>query len=198
MSICILFILFNGSGYLTPACYDGYELITPHNVAFVQHIPSEYDLYESPAYYLDYYWNAREEYCKPRYRGWSFWRPRAETQVLCGIPQYLQYVHYYRVPHRVRYNVGSRLKRNHHRHHYHYKNSYKKHRGHKKYKKYGKYGKRKNYHINYKKRSKNYYGTSYKKYKRPQQRRSGNVQRHTKPNRRQHHANRPKRKSRKR
>ena len=178
MSICILFILFNGSGYLTPACYDGYELITPHNVAFVQHIPSEYEynLYESPDYYLNYYWSAREEYCKPRYRGWCFWRPRAETQLLCGNPQYLQYVHYYRVPYRVRYNVRSRLRTNYHRNHYHYKNSYKKHRGHKKYKRH--------HRPSYKKRGKRY--------------RRNNVQRHKKPNRRHHRANYSKRRSRKR
>lgn len=180
MSICILFILFNGSGYLTPACYDGYELITPHNVAFVQHIPSEYEynLYESPDYYLDYYWNAREEYCRSHSQGWAFWTPRSKNQARCGNPRYLQYVHYYSVPYRVRYNVKRRLKT---KRHYHYKNSYKKHRGHKKYKK---YGKRKNHHISYKKR--------------PQQRRRNNVQRRTKPNRRHHHANRPKRRSRKR
>jgi len=205
MSICILFILFNGSGYLTPACYDGYELITPHNVAFVQHIPSEYEynLYESPDYYLDYYWNAREEYCRNyNYswgQGWAFWTPRAnraKNQALCGNPHYLQYVHYYSVPYRVRNNV---------KRHYHYKNSYKKHRGHKKYKK---YGKRKNHHTNYKKHSKKNHRASYKKYKRPQRRfknnarnqrrHKKNVRRHTKPNRRQHHANRPKRRSRKR
>jgi hypothetical protein len=214
MSICILFILFNGSGYLTPACYDGYELITPHNVAFVQHIPSEYEynLYESPDYYLDYYWNAREEYCRSRRswgqswgQGWAFWTPstnRAKNQALCGDPHYLQYVHYYSVPYRVRNNVKRRLKT---KRHYHYKNSYKKHRGHKKYKK---YGKRKNHHTNYKKHSKKNHRASYKKHKRPQrrfknnarnQRRpKNNVRRQTKPNRRQHHANRPKRKSRKR
>jgi|ETNvirnome_2_300_1030623.scaffolds.fasta_scaffold19770_2 hypothetical protein len=214
MSICILFILFNGSGYLTPACYDGYELITPHNVAFVQHIPSEYEynLYESPDYYLDYYWNAREEYCRSRRswgqswgQGWAFWTPhtnRAKNQALCGDPHYLQYVHYYSVPYRVRNNVKRRLKT---KRHYHYKNSYKKHRGHKKYKK---YGKRKNHHTNYKKHYKKHHETSYKKHKRPQrrfknnarnQRRpKNNVRRQTRPNRRQHHANRPKRKSRKR
>ena len=201
MSICILFILFNGSGYLTPACYDGYELITPHNVAFVQHIPSEYEynLYESPDYYLDYYWNAREEYCRNYNnswgQGWAFWTPRtnrAKNQALCGDPHYLQYVHYYSVPYRVRNNVKRRLKT---KRHYHYKNSYKKHRGHKKYKK---YGKRKNHHTNYKKHSKKNHRASYKKYKRPQQRRRNNVRRHTKPNRRQHHVNRSKRKSRKR
>ena len=214
MSICILFILFNGSGYLTPACYDGYELITPHNVAFVQHIPSEYeyDLYESPDYYLDYYWNAREEYCRSRRswgqswgQGWAFWTPRtnrAKNQALCGDPRYLQYVHYYSVPYRVRNNVKKRLKT---KRHYHYKNSYKKHRGHKKYKK---YGKRKNHHTNYKKRSKKNHRASYKKHKRStrrfknnarnQRRPKNNVRRQTRPNRRQHHTRRPKRKSRKR
>ena len=204
MSICILFILFNGSGYLTPACYDGYELITPHNVAFVQHIPSEYEynLYESPDYYLDYYWNAREEYCRSHSQGWAFWTPRSKNQARCGNPRYLQYVHYYSVPYRVRNNVKRRLKT---KRHYHYKNSYKKHRGHKKYKK---YGKRKNHHTNYKKHYKKHHETSYKKHKRPQrrfknnarnQRRpKNNVRRQTRPNRRQHHANRPKRKSRKR
>ena len=214
MSICILFILFNGSGYLTPACYDGYELITPHNVAFVQHIPSEYeyDLYESPDYYLDYYWNAREEYCRSRRswgqswgQGWAFWTPRtnrAKNQALCGDPRYLQYVHYYSVPYRVRNNVKKRLKT---KRHYHYKNSYKKHRGHKKYKK---YGKRKNHHTNYKKRSKKNHRASYKKHKRStrrfknnarnQRRPKKNVRRQTRPNRQQRHTRRPKRKSRKR
>jgi len=214
MSICILFILFNGSGYLTPACYDGYELITPHNVAFVQHIPSEYEynLYESPDYYLDYYWNAREEYCRSQRswgqswgQGWAFWTPRtnrAKNQALCGDPRYLQYVHYYSVPYRVRNNVKKRLKT---KRHYHYKNSYKKHRGHKKYKK---YGKRKNHHTNYKKRSKKNNRASYKKHKRStrrfknnarnQRRPKNNVRRQTRPNRRQHHTRRPKRKSRKR
>ena len=217
MSICILFILFNGSGYLTPACYDGYELITPHNVAFVQHIPSEYeyDLYESPDYYLDYYWNAREEYCRSRRswgqswgQGWAFWTPRtnrAKNQALCGDPHYLQYVHYYSVPYRVRNNVKRRLKT---KRHYHYKNSYKKHRGHKKYKK---YEKRKNHHTNYKKHpkkhSKKHRGASYKKHKRPerrfknnarnQRRHKKNVRRQTRPNRQQRHTRRPKRSSRK-
>ena len=213
MSICILFILFNGSGYLTPACYDGYELITPHNVAFVQHIPSEYEynLYESPDYYLDYYWNAREEYCRSQRswgqswgQGWAFWTPRtnrAKNQALCGDPRYLQYVHYYSVPYRVRNNVKKRLKT---KRHYHYKNSYKKHRGHKKYKK---YGKRKNHHTNYKKRSKKNNRASYKKHKRStrrfknnarnQRRHKKNVRRQTRPNRQQRHTRRPKRSSRK-
>jgi hypothetical protein len=75
MSICILFILANGFGYVTPACYDGYELVTPHRVAFVQHLPSEYDLYESPEYYVNYYWTAREEYCGKYNGGSQQWVP---------------------------------------------------------------------------------------------------------------------------
>ena len=229
MSICILFILFNGSGYLTPTCYDGYELITPHSVAFVQHIPSEYEynLYESPDYYLDYYWNAREEYCGNERRrewvaghyshssyipghwvgglnswgqGWAFWTPRAnraKNQALCGNPRYLQDVHYYSVPYRVRNNVKRRLKT---KRHYHYKNSYKKHREHKKYKK---YGKRKNHHTNYKKRpkmhSKKHRGTSYKKRKNQSgkyKKNRGNYKRRSKPNGRRQKRRRPRKRSR--
>ena len=198
MSICILFILFNGSGYITPGCYNDYGFAAPDSVAFVQHIPSEYDLYESPDYYLDYYWNAREEYCRSRRswgqswgQGWAFWAPRvnrAENRPLCGDPRFLQNVHYYSVPYRVRNNVKKRLKT---KRHYHYKNSYKKHRGHKKYKK---YGKRKNHHTNYKKRSKKHRGASYKKHKRPERRFKNNAR-----NQRRHKNNvrRPKRRSRK-
>ena len=56
MNICILFILFNGSAYITPECYDAYGYLEdPDTVAYVQYIPSEYDyVYESPGYYLNY------------------------------------------------------------------------------------------------------------------------------------------------
>ena len=173
MSICILFILFNGSGYLTPACYDDYGLTAPDRVAFVQHIPLEYDLYKSPDYYLDYYWDARRENCRSWGQGWSFWTP--QKQAACEYPQYSKYVHYYRIPYRVRSNVKRHLKAKRHHYHYKYKNSYNKHWKPKKYKKYGS-------HKNYKKRTKKRYRTSYKKYKAP----------------RRHHANRPKRRSHKR
>tara|TARA_R110000824_G_scaffold3106_7_gene14281 strand:+ start:5750 stop:6421 length:672 start_codon:yes stop_codon:yes gene_type:complete len=139
MSICILFILANGFGYVTPACYDGYELVTPHSVAFVQHLPSEYDLYESPEYYVNYYWAAREEYCRNyNYswdQGWNIWAPNVKYRELCRDPNYLAAARYYNIPYRVRYNVRNRLRTYKRHHHY----SYKKYPRYKKYKKYGKY-----------------------------------------------------------
>ena len=124
MSICILFILFNGSGYITPACYEGHELITPHNVAYMQHIPVEYGLlYESPDYYLNYYWQARSEYCSDYYADWSW----------CATPQYLATIYYYSVPYHIRPHLNTSY-----RHHYQYfyknKNHHKRHKH--KYKRY--------------------------------------------------------------
>jgi hypothetical protein len=57
MHICILFILFNGGGWVTPGCYTTGVMIEPHDVVFVQHLPPEYInvVYESPRYYYNHY-----------------------------------------------------------------------------------------------------------------------------------------------
>ena len=39
MNICILFILFNGMSYVTPACYTNGPMLEPHDVVYLQHLP---------------------------------------------------------------------------------------------------------------------------------------------------------------
>jgi hypothetical protein len=158
MPICILFILFNGSGYITPACYEGHELITPHNVAYVQHIPVEYDLlYESPDYYLNYYWQARSEYCRDYDTTWSW----------CAAPQYLATIYYYSVPYHIRLHLNTNY-----RHHYQHFYKNKKHHKHYKYHKhkYKRYGTRSKHYMKHNARpgihSKRLYDP-YKSYRRP-------------------------------
>ncbi len=68
MNICILFILFNGSAWVTPACYTNGPMIEPHDVVYVQHLPPEYVgvVYESPIQYYNHF---------RRYRRYvSYWR----------------------------------------------------------------------------------------------------------------------------
>ena len=57
MNICILFILFNGMSYVTPACYTTGPMLEPHDVVYLQHLPYEYVdiVYESPRYYSNHY-----------------------------------------------------------------------------------------------------------------------------------------------
>jgi len=169
MSICILFILLNGSAYVTPACLDSYgfshdnhDMVTPHSVAFVQQLPYWHDevLYESPDYYLDYYWSAREDYCGHNSMygpsvgelhaagswgpAWSFWHPpRWHTRTKCLAPLYTASVHYHRVPYRVRNGFKKRLShykryKRAKRAHRHYSNSGKRWKKPKRYKKYKK------------------------------------------------------------
>ena len=75
MNICILFILYSGYGYVTPACYADYGVLAPQDVVYLQHIPN---------HYIDHVWEAPYGYVT-HFRG-----------------QY-RYVHYrnYRAPRRV-------------------------------------------------------------------------------------------------
>ena len=58
MNACILFILFSGAGYVTPACFTPYgEILEPQDVIYVQHLPEAYHhiVYESPRRYVRHY-----------------------------------------------------------------------------------------------------------------------------------------------
>ena len=59
MNICILFILFNGMSFVTPACYPPTmeSMIVPQDVIYVEQLPYEYIelVYESPSYYYNHY-----------------------------------------------------------------------------------------------------------------------------------------------
>lgn len=61
MNICILFILFSGHTYITDGCYYDYELIEPHDVAYLSQVPDYYEpyLYEAPVNYVRYYYPRR-------------------------------------------------------------------------------------------------------------------------------------------
>ena len=53
MNICILFILFNGSAYVTPGCYTTGVMLAPQDVVYLQHLPHPYIniVYNAPRHY---------------------------------------------------------------------------------------------------------------------------------------------------
>jgi hypothetical protein len=69
MNACILFILFNGSAYVTPACFTPHgDMYEPQDVVYVRHLPESYInvVYESPTHYVRHY--------RPQRRHVSHWR----------------------------------------------------------------------------------------------------------------------------
>jgi hypothetical protein len=77
MNICILFILFNGMSYVTPACYTTGVMLPPQDVVYLQHLPREliHVVYESPPHYYNHYRQQR------RYvRNWRGYRNHYQRQ----------------------------------------------------------------------------------------------------------------------
>lgn len=102
MNICILFILFNGMSYVTPACYTTGPMLEPHDVVYVQHLPYDYVevVYESPRYYYNHYRRYRRHITS-----WRNYR--------------------YSPQHRSRYVRHRRHYRRHSHHVYHWRNTYR-------------------------------------------------------------------------
>ena len=80
MNICILFILFNGSAYVTPGCFTTSVMLTPHDVVYLQHLPEAYTdvVYNAPRYY--YYSHFRSRRYVRHWRNYRYghnhYRPR--------------------------------------------------------------------------------------------------------------------------
>ena len=111
MNACILFILFSGGAYVTPACFTPYgDMLEPQDVVYVQHLPRAYSriVHESPRYYVRHYRSYRRYV--PRWRGYRH-NPHRHRNVRPN------YRHHYR-----RYRQH---RRNYHRHrHQHRRNRF--------------------------------------------------------------------------
>ena len=59
MNVCVLFILYSGWGYVTPACYTSHGLLEPQDVVYVQHLNSGWNLWDAPDEYVDCYRSRR-------------------------------------------------------------------------------------------------------------------------------------------
>jgi len=103
MNACILFILFSGAGYVTPACFTPYgEILEPQDVIYVQHLPEAYHhiVYESPRRYVRHY--------RPHRRYVRHWRGYRHNHRHHNIRRHRN----------IRPNYRHRYQRRHHRRHH--------------------------------------------------------------------------------
>ena len=109
MNICVLYILYSGYGYTSPACYTEYGLITPQEVVHTQHLDSGWNLWIAPASYVRRYYSRR---------------------------RFVRHVHYHRYYRRYHHRRHSH-RSSHYKHHRHHRSSKwhgktRKHRKHRK------------------------------------------------------------------
>lgn len=121
MNICILFILFNGSAYVTPACFTTSVMMKPHDVVYLEHIPEYYvdNVFESPRYYYYSHFNNKRyirSYKRWRYR--TLYRHHYQRRSKPSYPSYRRGIQ----------RKQRRYKLKHHKHHKHLKHKHHKRR----------------------------------------------------------------------
>jgi len=75
MNICILFILFHGGAYVTPACFDAQgAMYSPQDIVMVEDVPDAYYhvVYECPQAYVSHYRHHQYAHHVARYRHYRY------------------------------------------------------------------------------------------------------------------------------